>query len=725
MKVAVVRSVAHFHPHGSNFYYSALLLALVLLCAAVTSPAQEPKPEQKSAANIPAQPQPPTETHQLVIEDKNRLPCVYYYGQGGTQNYIYFSQSDYDQVNQRKDLNRVIFYLAPLPEIDTVELKRNANAAQKIEVESAGKKVVLKQVKLPGIPLLTDERILAAVREINGHYKLKGEAAVSPEQIRLAPYRSLEVIARSKSGPTLGTARVDYTQGQERFFRIDLVGTDDELKQFVEDPTFTVRFQSHGYIPKINELNVSLQLFFNEGFHHFLTGEADFKAWQKASTSNNAKGISLPPYLFKRSSNGEYEASQGLKSWVTRDQALEVISAFTTYIRVSRIIEFKDTTLVNITQDITKALLQEKDKATVFFRANVDQGNKITFHVLDHDLAPDLLADIGQKTILKNKAELNKNVSVTCGGTDKGTTAKVDQKSDNDDTLEFDTKGSGTNKIFVPKSIKLYQVALNSLASTMKWDVKDIRMTFVNNVPQSTPCLYVGYQHKTMRAVLKHNRRVNGKELKLVDGDHCIGIADGEPADISFQTTTSHSKHTIDIRIEFMVKETNDETTYKANEIVSFPVGDEWEVVGLEGKPTMSYAVTNQKLLIREKSFKHNFVHGVYNFVHEVVREVNASEIQFTRNEKGDPGTYIPTLANPKNTRGGGPLSKALAPVDLKGTHLNSFILKLDTSDSGGKKEVVAAAIGYDLEFDIPYRAVRRVVASEPEHLKKLLAEAK
>lgn len=34
----------------------------------------------------------------------------------------------------------------------------------------------------------------------------------------------------------------------------------------------------------------------------------------------------------------------------------------------------------------------------------------------------------------------------------------------------------------------------------------------------------------------------------------------------------------------------------------------------------------------------------------------------------------------------------------------------------------MAVAVGYDVDFEIPYHAVRREAASDPEHMKKLLS---
>lgn len=198
-------------------------------------------------------------------------------------------------------------------------------------------------------------------------------------------------------------------------------------------------------------------------------------------------------------------------------------------------------------------------------------------------------------------------------------------------------------------------------------------------------------------------RRVSdGSALGLIDGDATIDIGGGKAADVSFSATTSHDEKHVKLDVAFRVKEADDRTTYAGAEQFAFPVPlpEGWRIDEVSGSKTLEYSISGKKLIAGTTKAPLNPSQELPFY---------GNEIEFTRTGKSDSNLFIESVTNSNRRINQFLFFKVGNPVNLRGSHLQAFTLKLDTPDGGGNAQEIAQHIGYDLGLEIPLKIVRDV----------------
>jgi hypothetical protein len=618
-----------------------------------------------------------------------------------TENRVYagstYRQAGRNDLPAADLLQRRQFYVAPLPEID-YDAFRTAfkNPLPLPPVKPASDE--LKLVTL-SVPLLSAERRAVAATAVNRLHS----ANLSPQvNVALLPYRSVRVSLLTPGGPRVVGVCSDGEVRDHRL-RLQLVGTQAELNAMLQDPRLECEFTTGGYRLKQNVLTVSLDTFVRQGFHHFLTGRADFESWKKTQFASGSVGFGIGP-LFIRTSPSGGEAKAGLKNAVSRKQVVEVAQAATQYMTITGWVEYPSMEPAGAPKLGEQMALQLLTRATTIRTDIKTELEKKTGDTIDvvikGDLSPDVLAQLGQELKQRNKTELKLNVPgpAAGGATDGGKGVAepvVEEKRDSEDDITWDTKDVGGTKVIVPKTVRVYQFSDLAFADLFRYTQSDIQATaYAAGRPRAVPVLFtrrsLGRQEVRRITETVRRRAADGKELKL-KGDGKMDTSSGKVL-VDFKTATSSTPTEIQLKVTFTAKRTDDgDAEFSGVETFVFKIADGERVVRLNGERELAYK-QEARFEVRPPRPP-----GPGPGLLPVAPGVYATELRFAPDAAKGPTFFSLTRVNHTDTKSEGTL-------DLGGSHLRSFTLYIDDPDHRNNKDGrVSRAVGYDLQLDIPY----------------------
>ncbi len=639
-------------------------------------------------------------TDDLTVPD---VSVIHTFKFGPVECRIFAGSSNILDAKRGEDLSRMQLYLMPLAEVPLTQFQQTVATATR---DAADDQVV--HVVLPEVVLLSRERAEAAAASMNTHFRLEGSDRISPSQFFLYPIKRLNVFANVGGQEQLASSS-SHSQNVPTVSRFEVSASKRALLEFSHDPRVRVEISVQGFSVARNSYQAIYHKLLDDRFRHILEGDGSFQTEASTYTVDLSKADSRDQYSSTKASSAS-TIVQRMRSAVTRRQLASVLSEAIDEVRVEYWNEFDDVDLPELKKKIFDEVLARAQETTKSIETRVLAGDKISIELVGRDISPDVLAEIGAVTSTKNamhgKSEKKSII-------EHGSKADQPPKSENTSSeelkssaeVEFDTRsvpGAPSSVVVVPKSVKLYTLRKADIAALAKTSVQSNRALIVTR-QLTSPIVYVSRECKSFVHPLLHSRRVNGTQLQLTHGDACLGIADGEKAHVRFELATSFTSDEISVKANLLIREIGDLSTIEGAEQLSFSPPDNWRVTRLLSQPNLVVEVQGKLNILKEDTR----LELGQPLVRQ--REVNANTISLFPD--GDRLAMI--LSNPDNLQGRGQ-TRPYGFVAAPHTPVKSLVLRVDTSDSGGKPDVVLSQVGYDFSLEVEYLAERFIYATSP-----------
>lgn len=213
-------------------------------------------------------------------------------------------------------------------------------------------------------------------------------------------------------------------------------------------------FALSGFSVKQNILSLALNRFLLMGFHHFLTGDANWEDLQQYGNSSDHVGVNLGPLSLGGSSDGGYVKATR-SSFVSRNQVKQAVETSTEALTGAEWVEIKSNqaSLETLQKQMIDDLLSRASTVDVAF----DSQNKslvATDPNIQMDLTPDQITKLGNW--VKNKWEAKNDRKVTV----KGVPVEVNTETKDDEDITWQREGTA----IIPKSVRLYRFSNSSFS---------------------------------------------------------------------------------------------------------------------------------------------------------------------------------------------------------------------------------------------------------------------
>jgi hypothetical protein len=410
----------------------------------------------------------------------------------------------------------------------------------------------------------------AAVKAILSRYP---KSEVTENNIALINPKRLSVVALRGDKSYVFSEPLKTVRVEEKI--PVFVKGDQELLDALADAeaTLMVRYQMAGYrVVSQDVLSFYSAALVNIGYHHFLTGAADFKLLAEHRQQGKRLDISglLGPGLKDSKVEGGDKAT--VKSSVTRNQVRQVVEAASEYTTTHLWTESQspDANLPNYRTKILDDLLRRAQAREV--KIDREWGETAGMKGIAPDLTPDQLTEL--RTNVKERWKKDNELKVT--GTYEKFKGEVDAKKRDDDGIDWDWGAKGT--VTVPKSILVYQfnnAAFQNIVqgyhanSQARWAVtSDIEepVIFTKNIPPVTETETLkGHVRRTVTDSQTSGNvaRVTPAGAGLVHrrGDRDVCSKGGHRTTVQFWTTTKFTNDVASVEVYYRVQEEDDDWT--------------------------------------------------------------------------------------------------------------------------------------------------------------------
>jgi hypothetical protein len=360
------------------------------------------------------------------------------------------SSSDSQNTGKGVSLKGHVFYVGPRAPLDLSELERAYSKRAAVQIGTNQYEMIVM------LPLLTDDVRQEAANALNKRFPQGG--TVTKDQILLAPFRLLEMFkvidgesVRIATWPNIpaGSKTVDVPDARPTIIPVRITGTEEELRQFVDNGRIDLRYHLGGFTIKQNCLDIVYEAIVNSELVNFLKGKTDWSEINRVRQSSGGGAASFGPITLGGSTT-KTTGSVEKHSFVSRNQVKEIARIACERVKIHEYKEFKDenNTLDKFLDLLTARILSKMDKVDIQVK---DDGTLMLGNELLKDIAPDVEKTIKQDLKTKTDAKDAKSIDVTYEK------AKVGAKHSYSYLGDEDYKYENVGEKVVPKGVELHQ----------------------------------------------------------------------------------------------------------------------------------------------------------------------------------------------------------------------------------------------------------------------------
>lgn len=438
---------------------------------------------------------------------------------------------------------------------------------ENLDAAFAAKKTAGTQDGKPAFEMVFEARIVDdhlkryAAAKLNATFP---NAKVTPERIQVIPPKGLKLYvwigdtAVELISPAGANGNVAQT------IKIRITGSEELLKSVKDDARLEIRYTVSGYRVKQNISVGMLQYFVRANFHKVMVGDAKYEAISEHGQTLMRAGLDLGIISIGGSSRG-IENKYTRNTQVTRNivrhaatQCNEVIK-FHRWMEMPEDKESFDARCKELTDHLLALAKQTEIEVKVADLAKPDQ-------LVAKDVRPDVLGELSGRVKAINNEQRDKKTEVEYAGVK----ASVDKKKRDENDVEWEEKTGPTGtKIYVPKSIRVYDFSQVDFSRVAQQTVVDSQPEWVTmpvahepavvfrDVPQKLDPAYIeGVDKRIEHWGLKEGRK-NDEDLDA-DGD-------GYPIEYTFRaeavTELDNGVKKLAVQVFYRVYEVEDDHT--------------------------------------------------------------------------------------------------------------------------------------------------------------------
>lgn len=253
---------------------------------------------------------------------------------------------------------------------------------------------------------------------------------------------------------------------------VDVEETEPALQAFAQDGVVLASYNLRGWRVRQDAVIGTFQTLFSSQLSHSLTGQGGFKKFQEMKRASGSTGFNLFGILGGQNTSASTLDTVAFSSWVTRRQIRDVAETALQFGIVSGWFETSEDSK-NAALDSVLEIIIAKCAETNKLNVQAAHDDTIGKEVYTVDGKPDEIGEIALHVKEKHELEAHDKPEIETDG--KKVTAKQDRWFKHLDDVDWDSKtGPSGTKIYVPKSITVYQLNSAKLAEQLK-------MVVINN----------------------------------------------------------------------------------------------------------------------------------------------------------------------------------------------------------------------------------------------------